>query len=92
MTLDREKQKLENKIVEMKVQKSAVDQQAEEHRVWITYPEPHNISLEVILKVSNERKIDIAPLREHPLLPRRKIYQVQVKLEEEVFWVKQAKD
>ena len=33
MTLDREKEKLESKITDMEVQKSAIDQQAEEHRV-----------------------------------------------------------
>ena len=82
MTLDRENQKLESKIAEMEVQKSIVDQQAEEHRVRITKLEAQNSSLEVLLKETSERKIDIAPLREHALLLRRKIYQVQVKLAE----------
>ena len=48
--------------------------------------------MELLLKASNERKIDIAPLREHSLLLRRKMYQVQVKLAEEFFWIKQAED
>ena len=34
--------------------------------------------------------MDIAPLREHALLLRSKIYQVQVKLAEEVYRIKQA--
>ena len=51
-----------------------------------------NSSLEVLLKASNERKIDIAPLREHALLLKRKIYQVQVKLEENFFRIKKAED
>ena len=36
MILDKEKQKLERKVVKMEVQNSAVDQQEEEHGVWIT--------------------------------------------------------
>ena len=92
MTLDREKKKLQRKIAEMEVQKSVVHQQAEEHRVWITELEAQKSSLEVILKVANERKKYIAPLREHALLLRRKIYQVQVKLAEEAVWVKQVED
>ena len=76
MTLDREKQKLERKIGEMEVQKSAVDQQAKEHKVRITELETQKSSLEVLLKATNERKVDIAPLRKHALLLRRKIYQV----------------
>ena len=91
MTLDREKHKLESKITEMDAQKLKADQQAEEHRVRITELEAHNSSLEVLLKAASERKIDIAPLREHDLL-WRKMYQVQVKLVEEVFQIKQAKD
>ena len=49
-----------------------------------------NSSLEVLLKATNERKMDIAPLRNHALLLRGKIYQVQVKLAEEVFKIKQV--
>ena len=44
------------------------------------------------MKGVNERKIDIRPLGEHALLLRRKIYQVQVKLVEEAFRIKQVKD
>ena len=47
--------------------------------------EAQNSSLEVLLKEANERNMDIAPLREHALLLRGKIYQVHVKLAEEVF-------
>ena len=69
----------------MEMQKSATNQQEEEHRVRISELEAHKSSLEVILKESNVRKIDIKLLREHALLLRRKIYQVQVKLTEEAF-------
>ena len=46
--------------------------------------EAQNSSLEVLLKVTNERNMDITPIREHSLLFRGKIYQVQVELAEEV--------
>ena len=52
--------------------------------------EAQNSSLEVLLKESNEQRMDISPLREHSLLLRGKIYQVQVTLVEEVFKIKQV--
>ena len=76
----------------MEVLKSNVDQWAEEHRVQITELEAQNSFLEFLLKEANERKVDIAPLREHARLLRRKIYQAQVKLAEKSFWIKQAED
>ena len=63
-------------MAEMKVQKSIDDQQTEQYKVRITELEAQNSSLEVLLKATNERKMDIAPLREHALLLRGKIYQV----------------
>ena len=74
----------------MEAQKSTVDQQVEQYKAWITELEAQNSSLEVLLKESNERKMDIMPLKEHALLLRGKIYQVQVKLIEEVFKMKQV--
>ena len=52
--------------------------------------EAQNISLEVLLKATNERKMDITPLREHALSLRNKIYQVQVNLTEEVYGIKKV--
>ena len=63
----------------MEVQKSTADKKWEEHRVQITELEAQNSSLEFLLKATNERKIDIAPLREHALA-------------EESFWIKQVED
>ena len=42
------------------------------------------------MKATNERKMDITPLREHALSLKNKIYQVQVKLVEEVYKIKQV--
>ena len=52
--------------------------------------EAHNSSLETLLKVENEWKMDIMPLHEHTLLLRRKIDQVQVKLAEEFYKIKKV--
>ena len=42
------------------------------------------------MKETNERKMDITPLKEHALSLRNKTYQVQVKLVEEVYRIKQV--
>ena len=83
-----EKEDLESKMVEIEIQRSATDNQAKESKVRVVELEAQNISLEVLLKEANEWKMDIAPLREHTLLLRGKIYQVQVKLAEEVYKIK----
>ena len=74
----------------MEAQKSTIDQQTKQYKVWITELEAQNISLEVLLKATNEWNMDIKPMREHALLLRGKIYEVQVKLTEEVFKIKQV--
>ena len=79
-------------MVEMEVHKYIVDQQIEKYKVWIMKLEAQNSSLEVLLKEANEWKVDIEPLRDHALLLRGKIYEVQVKLDEEVFKIKKVED
>ena len=81
---------LERNMADMDVQKYIADQQTEQYKVQIAELEAQNSSFEVLLKVANEKKMDIAPLRENYLLVRGKIYQVQVKLAEEVFRIKQV--
>ena len=44
------------------------------------------------MKETNERKMDITPLKEHDLLLTNKIYQVQVKLAQEFYKIKQVED
>ena len=76
MILHREKRNLESKMVEMEVHKFTADQQIEKYKAWIAELEAQNSFLEVLLKVSNEIKIDISPLKEHALPLRGKIHQV----------------
>ena len=56
----------------------------------VTELEAQNSSLEIHLKTTNDKKVDVTPLREHALLLKRKIYQVQLKIAEEVYMIKQA--
>ena len=85
-----ENKDLEGKISELEAQKVTTDTQAGELRARVIELGAQNSSLETLLKATNERKMNITPLHEHTLLLRRKIYQVQLKLTEEVYKVKQA--
>ena len=76
----------------MEGQKSVADQQAEEYRARITELEAHKIYLELILKASNDQRIDIIPLTKYSLFLRSKIYHMQVQIAGKVFKVKQVED
>ena len=52
--------------------------------------EAQNNSLEIQLKEANERSVDVTLLQEHTLMIKRKTYQVQLKLAEEAYKIKQA--
>ena len=75
--ISRERKYLEGNISGLETQKDTIDTQAEELRNQVAEMEEQNGSLDTMLKATNENKIDITPLREHALLLRRKIYQVQ---------------
>ena len=47
-------------------------------------------SLEVMLKVENEQRMDIEPLTKHALMLRNKIYQMQLQTADEVLKVRQV--
>ena len=72
--LSKEKRELENKIAEMQAQRSIVDQQTEQYEAQVDGLEVQKSSLEVLLKVANEQRTDIAPLTKHALFLRNKIY------------------
>ena len=50
--------------------------------------EAHKSSLEVLLKVENEQRIDIEPLMKHALMLRKEIYQMQLQIADEMFKVR----
>ena len=47
-------------------------------------------SLEVLLKVENEKGMDIEPLTKHALMTRNKIYQMQLQIADEMLKVRQV--
>ena len=49
--------------------------------------EAQKTSLEVLLKVENEKRMDIEPLRKHALVLKNKIYQMQLQIADEVLKV-----
>ena len=52
--------------------------------------EARKASLEVFLKVENEKRTDIEPLTKHALMLRNKIYQMQLQIVGEVLKVLQV--
>ena len=92
MNLSKEKGELENKIAEMETQKSTADQWVEQDEAKVAGLEYQKSSLEVLLKVENQKRIHITPLTKHALFLRNKIYQIQVQIMREVFKVKQVED
>ena len=47
-------------------------------------------SLEVLLKVENEQRMDIDPLTKHAFMLRNKIYQMQLQIADEMLKVRQV--
>ena len=88
--IEGEKKDFENKVSELEAQKSVTDRKAKELRSRVGDMEAQNSSLETQLKIANERQVYITPFQEKAFLIRRKIYQVQLKLVEEVYKIKQA--
>ena len=77
-----EKKDLESNILELEVQKSIVSKQVEEI-------ETLDSSLEKHLKMANEKHPNITPFHCQAYLMHTKIHQVQLKMVEEVFKIKQ---
>ena len=79
MNLIKEKGELDNKIVELETHKSTAEQKAGQYEAQVVALEAQKSSLEVLLKVANEQRIDtIAPLTKHAHMLRGIIYQMQV--------------
>ena len=52
--------------------------------------EAQKTSLQVMLKVENEQRIDIEPLTKHALMLKNKIYQMRLQIMDEVLKVRQV--
>ena len=75
MSLIKENEELENKIIELEAQKTVADQRAKKYEDQLAGLEAQNGYLEVLLKEGNEQKADIAPFIKQALLLRNKIYE-----------------
>ena len=64
--------------MELELQKATTEQKEEQYETLVAALEAQKSSLEVLLKVESEERIDIAPLTKHALMIRNKIYQMQV--------------
>ena len=87
MIMDGEKKDLEEKVLELEIQKFAVNKQAEELRTWAKELEAQNKSLETQLKTTTERQPDIIPFCDQACSIWRNIHQVQLKRIEEIYKV-----
>ena len=92
MNLSGEKEELENKIAEIEAQNSTANQKEKQYEYQAAGLEAQKSSLEVLLKTTNEQRIDITPLTKRALFFRNKIYQMHVQIVGEVFKVKQVED
>ena len=84
------KKDLEGKISGLETQRASTNKQVEDLKARVAELEAQNSSLEIQLKITNEQKVDVTPLREYALLLRRKTYKFQLKIAEEVYKIKQA--
>ena len=66
--LSKEKGSLENKVVELEMQKTTAEGKAKHYETQVAALEAPKASLEVLLKVANEQRMDIEPLRKHSLM------------------------
>ena len=67
---------MENKIAELEAQKAVADQREKQYEDQAVGLEAQKVSLEVLLKASNEQKEDIVPLTKQALFLINKIYQM----------------
>ena len=76
--LSKEKGNLENKVAELELHKTTLEQKAKQYETQVAALEAHKSSLEVLLKVENEQRTDVAPLTKHALMLKNKIYHMQL--------------
>ena len=89
--MEGEKKDLEDKVLQLEAQKSTENRQAGDLKAREEEIEVQNKSLETHLKMASERNPDITPFCNQSCSIRRNIHQVQLKLAEEIYKVKQAK-
>ena len=87
--LNEEKRRLEGKVIELEMQKSTAEEKEKLYQTQIAALKDQNNSLATSLKSDMERKVDIRPLRNHALMFRKKIHQMQLQMAEETLKIQQ---
>ena len=74
--LDKENGKLEDKVIEMEVQRTTAEGKAKLYETQIAALENQKNSLEFSLKTTIEQEANVEPLKKHALMLRNKIHQM----------------
>ena len=88
--LSKEKGSLENKVAKLELHKITTEERAKHSETQITPLEAQKDSLESLLKVENEQRTDIEPLKKHALMLKSKIYQMQLQIADEILKVQKV--
>ena len=76
--------------MKLEAERSTINKQADEMRTREEEMEVHNQSLQTYLNTTIERQHDITPFHDQACLIQRNIHQVQLKIAEEIYKIKQA--
>ena len=75
---------MESKVTELEIEKAAAEKKEKQYQIQIAVLEEQKISLTASLKGAMEQKADIRPLKEHVLILRKRIHQIQIQIEDEI--------
>ena len=76
--LNEEKNKLERKFTELEIENDTTEEKEKQYQMQIASLEEQTNPLTASLKGAMEQKADIQPLKEHVLILRRRIHQIQI--------------
>ena len=74
---------MERKVTELGIEKATTKDKEKQYQTQITALEEQKNSLTSSLKSAMEEKADIRPLKQHVLMLRKKIHQIQLQIEDE---------
>ena len=81
--LSTEKDRLQSEVAELETKKHTTEEREKQYQIQVVALEEQNNLLTTSLKSAMEQKTDIRPLKEHVLMLRKKIYQIQLQIEDE---------
>ena len=78
--LNEEKNKLESKVTELGIEKATVEDKENQYQTQLAALEEQKNSFRTSLNSAMEQKVDIRPLKEHALIIRKKIHEIQLQI------------